>query len=247
MTSKRTITLMVVLPFLLFIASAMGEPATTPEELIHDLDSSAKAQDADRFLSNLTTESRKVLNEWLTNQADLQRAQEDFRKALDEQFPESRTKETPTVVDLKQVLGTITSFEFVSKKEGPGGGMDLRVKTTRRTPEGAIVSHEDTFQAQQENGAWKLKIDPGPADRIAAQKAAFVRVTTSVRNREFRDRPTALLELNRAQLLQISNKAEGVGFATKTPPQSGLRPLATIPPASSNITVSSHPKGAVHQ
>jgi hypothetical protein len=247
MTCKRAITLSLVLPFLLLVGSAIGEPANTPEDLIHELDASAKAKDADRFLSQLTNESHKKVNDWLASQADLQRAQDDFRKALDEKFPESRTKEASAPQDIKQVLGSITSLELVSQKEGPDGTMELRVKTTRRTPEGKTVSHEDTFVAQKENGAWKLKIDPGPPETIAGQKAALERVTASVRNQEFHDRPTALLELSRVQLQQISNKADGVGFATKTPPSGGLRPLDKIPPASSKIEVSSHPKGAVQK
>jgi len=240
MAYARALTVFVVLLFLSLVHSAMGEPAASPEQLIQDLAASAKDQNADRFLSYLTTESRKAVEEWLDNQAKLRHAQEDFEKALDERFPEGRPK-AAAVRDFKLVLSLISSFEFVSKKEGPDGTMELRVKTSAQMPDGPTICHEDSFLARKENGGWKLKIDPGPSDRILALKAALERVTASVRNQEIHDRSAALSELARVQFQEATHKPEvGGAFAATNLPPGGLKPLASLPPSSSNTVLSVH-------
>ncbi len=227
-------------------STPVHDSARSPEQLIQDLAAAAKSGDTDAFLSHLTDESRKAVDEWLKNQANLRQAQENLLKALDERFPESRAKVIPPTRDLKRVLGLISSLELVSKKEGPGGTMELRVKTSRQIPGGRTTCHEDTFLTSRENGDWKLKIDPGPVDRMLAEKAALERVTVAVRNQEFRDRRSALLELSRVRLLNAPTKPEGgVALGAKNPSRGKLHPQG---PTAPNTVVSVHPSQvAVHR
>lgn len=243
MTFKLAITFLSLL--LLTPSTPVRDSARTPEQLIQELAAAAKSGDTDAFLSHLTDESRRAVDEWLKNQLNLRQAQEDFLKALDERFPESRPKVIPPSRDLKHVLGRISSMELVSKKEGPGDTMELRVKTSSQIPGGRTICHEDTFLTRKENGGWKLKIDPGPLDRMLAKKAALERLTAAVRNQEFRDRRSALLELNRVQFLEVLSKPEsGIARGAKNPSRGRLHPQGPTAPDS---VISVHPsRRAVH-
>jgi hypothetical protein len=193
---------------LLISSTSMAEKANTTEQLIKNIVVSARTGDTSQFLDCLTTGSRNAVDEWLKTRASLRQAQENFLEVLNKQFPESKPNAVPSSADLKSVFDLVSSLELMSAKEEPDGTALLVVKTTLQTPEGRTISRGDTFLARREEGEWKLKIDPGPVDRMLAEKAALEQVTTAVQNHEFRDRASAFLELGRVRLPEAPRRPE---------------------------------------
>jgi len=226
--------------------SPAGESAITPEQLVQELAKAAKNGDADAFLSHLTTESRKAVGESLEDLASFRRSQENFQHALSERFGEVRPNLNLPAKDFKSVLRRINGFELVGTKEGQGGALELRVKTSLRTQaEKAgekLRVHEDTFIARKENGAWKLVLNPGNSINMMAEKSALDRVAAGVRNGEFRDARSALAELSRVRVLEpASNVERGVALGTRNPSQSKPHPAGEVAvPGASSAAISVH-------
>lgn len=200
----------------------------TPEQLVKELSAAARAGDTERFRSYLTKDSRKAVDDWLANQAALRQSQENFRRAMEERFPESASKEMPPAREFKHILSLIGAIEFSSVKERPDGAMELRVKTTLRSrgvkgPDGAKAEEktevrDHTFLARKENGVLKLDLNPGESTHMVAQMAALDRIAAAVRVGEFRDRQSALSELNRSTVLQARHNVEpGVALEARNP------------------------------
>jgi hypothetical protein len=226
---------------LLIYPACAADTVSTPEQLIQNLTAAAKARNTERFLSYLTSDSHKAIDEWLKVEENLERARENFQKALDERFPESRTNVVPAQVDFTRVLSLISALELVSQNEQPGGELELRLRTSRQIPGGQTLVHEDPFLAQKENGEWKLKIDPGPVDGMLRRQAAFERVTAAVQHQDFSDRPSAIAALRRMMALDVPSRpigivalGSGVGAQPQTPSSS----------PNSNTVITAHPTRA---
>ena len=239
------------LPLLFFTSFATArDSATTPEQLIHKLAAAAKNGDTDEFLSHLTVESRKATQESLENQVALLRSRENLRNALTERFGEGRKKSPLPPVDFKSQLTRIDSFELLSTKQGPDGTLQLRVKTSLKTPARQagekIVIHEDTFVARRQEDAWKIELNPGPSRTIIAEKAALDRVAAGVRRGEFRDGRSALMELSRICSTELpSNLERGVALETKNPGNKS-QPIGAVAASGRSSTAVPVPSHKIH-
>jgi len=213
-------------------AHASG-PVGTPEKLIRELSAAAREGDVNGFLSYLTADARKAVQESAASQASLRVAEESFQKALDERFGKGEPILTSPPMDLKTAISRVDGFELLGKKPGPAGTMYLRVRTSIKTQQGKTSVREDTFVAGQENGSWKLDLNPGQSLNAKAEIAAVNRTTAALRNGEFRDRSSAMSGLRQARSLaaagQLSKEHE-VAFRQKSAPPPPKGATVSVPP-----------------
>jgi hypothetical protein len=229
--SKGRCVAMVMLLVLVSPAYASG-PAATPEQLIQFMSAAARQGDSDGFLSYLTTDARNAVQESAASQASLRAAEESFQKALDDRFGKGEPIPVSPPMDLKTAISRVDSFELLDKKPGPAGIVYLRVRTSLKTPQGATAFREDTFAAAQENGAWKLDLNPGKSLDAKAELAALNRTAEALQSGKFTDRHSALLELNQARSTALGAQRPERGIAARQkgtpPPATGA--VVTIPP-----------------
>jgi len=214
-------------------AHASG-PAQTPEQLIQQMDAAAKEGDANGFVSYLTTDAQKTVQESVASQASLRAAQESFQAALDERFGKGAPIVTSPPMDLKTAISRISSFELLDKKPGPAGTVYLRVQTSLKTPQGKTVVREDAFVAGREGGSWKLDLNPGPSLDAKAEVAAVNRTTAALRNGEFTDRSAALLGLGQARSQEgVGQRSaeRGVALRQKSAPRPTTGTIVSLPQA----------------
>jgi hypothetical protein len=232
----------VTLILLLSAFHAHATPAArTPEALIEDLAAAAKQGDVSGFLSYLTADSRKAVDKSLESKASLQAAREALETALDKRFGKGEPVPTLPPKDFESVLRHISSFELLSRTAGQNGTMNLRVKTSLRIGELKSVVGEHTFVAREENGGWKLELNPDERINTTAEKIALNRVTAAVRNGQFRDRRSALLELNQIRLQESANPQigeRGAAFGSKGASRATRAPITS---SSSNAVISVSP------
>lgn len=230
-TTVRCSTILLLL-VLASPAHASG-PAGTPEQLVQQMNAAAKAGDANGFLSYLTTDARKAVQDSVASQASLRVAQESFQKALDDRFGKGAPILTAPPMDLKTAISGISSFELLDKKPGPAGTVDLRVRTYLKTPQGKTVVREDTFAAGLENGSWKLDLNPGQSLDAKAELAAVNRTAAALGNGEFRDRNSALSGLSQARAQEavgLRTDERGVAFRQTSAPRPTTGTIVPVPP-----------------
>ena len=217
------------------------DSARAPERLIQELAAAAKSGDTDAFLSHLTAESRKAVDQSLETKAALRAARQEFGEALDARFGKGQPAPMSQPKDFESVLRRIRSFELVSKQSGPNGTVDLRVKTTLNIEGFKTRVSEHTFVAREEGGVWKLELNPNERIDITKEKTALNRVMADVRNGQFKDRESALLALNQVRHQESANSQiedRGAAFGEKSASRFKRIPIAPSSPSSS-IAVSS--------
>lgn len=211
-----------------------GGPATTPEQLIQEMAAAARDRNADAFLSYLTTEAGRAVQESVASQASLRTAQESFQKALEDRFGKGEAITALPPMDLKTAISRVNLFELLDQRPGPAGTMYLHVRTSLKTPQGGTVVREDTFAAAQENGSWKLDLNPGKSLDANAELAAFNRTTAALKSGQFSDRQSALLGLNheRSMAAAAQRPERGIPARQTAAQQPTTGAVVTIPPIS---------------
>jgi len=177
-------------------AASANAPAKTPEQLIGNLLAAAHSGDTDGFLSLLAANSRDALTQSIANQAPARHAYETFLQALDSRFGQGTTMLSEPPDDLKTALSRLVEAQVLSQKPGEHGEVELRVKTTIKTPSGKTAMREETLLALQEAGGWKLVVGfPNDGALAAAEIAAAERITQEVRDGKYPDRQAAMIAL----------------------------------------------------
>lgn len=197
-----TRTLWTGVAFFLTVVSASYVFAMTssdsPEHLVAELQKTARAGDAESFLSGLTRESREVVEKSYADRDMLGRSQIEFQKALDEKFGGGGTESfTVFADDLRTAINRIATLEVVSKKEAADGSVELKLRTTVKIDGDKATTIENTVAARKEDGVWKLSLG-FPEKRLDAAriKADIERITAEVRNGKFEDRVAAMIALD---------------------------------------------------
>lgn len=192
------ISLALVRPMYAASSSAAGAPRT-PEQLVKDLIAAGQIGDVNGFLARLTTDSRKALMESLAGETSLLKAQAAFQQALDSRFGEGTIMLSDTPGDLKTAVARLVAAEILSKKRTAKDEVQLKVRTSVRTPGGQIVIKEETLVARQEKGSWKLVLGFAPdGGLVATQLAAANRIIQQVRDGAYKDPQSAMVALSNA-------------------------------------------------
>lgn len=174
-------------------------PAKEPDQLIQDLLKAAQKGDVDSFLSGLTEESRRAVQESYANQNSFLQALQEFEKALNEKFGEGEELLMDPPNDLKAAIARLASAEVMTQKTRPDGSIELRVKTSIKMEDGSTISREDPLIARQEGGGWKLWLGFAPDGKIAGEKIeAAQQLTQEVRAGKYKDRVSAMIALANA-------------------------------------------------
>ncbi len=180
-------------------ATPPNSPAKTPEQLIGNLLAAAHSGDVDGFLALLTASSRDALTLSMVNQTSVRHAYETFLQALNSRFGEGTTIFSDQPEDLKTVLSGLLEAQVLSQKAGEHDDVELRVKTTIKTPSGQAAVREETLLAHPEAGGWKLAGGfPNGDALVAAELAAAERTTQEVRDGKYQDRQSAMIALANA-------------------------------------------------
>jgi hypothetical protein len=172
--------------------------AADPAQVVQRMIEAARRGDVEEFLSGLTAESRKTVEESYAGSAALREARTAFDRALDERFGAGGKMLEEPPPDLKAAIGRLKGAEVLEAKPGPAGTTLLRVRTTLQVDE-STVSREDNLVLQKEKGAWRLALGFVPdGGRLQEQKAAIERITAEVRGGAHKDRVAAMVALANA-------------------------------------------------
>jgi hypothetical protein len=177
-------------------AAAATTEAKTPDQLVANLIAAAHSGDVDGYLSLLTAGAREAMTQSVANQASLERAHQAFMEALNSRFGEGATVLSDPPDDLKTALGRLLEAQVLSQKATEKGAIELRVKTTLKTPSGKTSEREQTLLARKEGATWKLALGFPPDAASANQEiAAAERITQEVRDGKYPDRQAAMIAL----------------------------------------------------
>ncbi len=173
--------------------------STTPDQLIKNLISAAQKPDIEDFLSGLTDDSRKAVEESYRRQASLNQKQDEFRNALDKRFG-GGTEFFPDLPDsLDASIKRFVSAEVLSQNQKPDGSVEMRVKTTLKNENKETVISDDNIIVSKTNGGWKLSLGfPTAKLDLNNTVAVIERVTREVNEGKYSDRVSAMLELDKA-------------------------------------------------
>lgn len=171
----------------------------TPDQSIRNLVEAAQKSDVEGFLSGLTADSRRAVEESHSGEILILQKQEEFRKALDRQFGEGSDFISDPPDTLAATVKRLVSAEIVSQKQKPDGSAEVQVKSVFATESTETASFENTLVVRKEGGEWKLWLGFPAAGRDAAKTAAVVeRLTKEVNEGKYKDRGSAMLELDKA-------------------------------------------------
>ena len=200
LTKREAILFLIAAASLLLVhvVPVSAAPPKSPDQLISDLLAAAHAGDVNAFLALLTASSRDALIQSYADQASLQHASEVFVQALNTRFGESAPVLSEIPDDLKASIGRLREAQILSQKPLATGDVELRVKTTSKTPLGQTV-REQTLVAHREGDGWKLiggfHNDPVlTADELKEAE----RITQEVRDGKYPDRQAAMIALSGA-------------------------------------------------
>ena len=183
---------------LVHVVPVSAAPPKSPDQLISDLLTAAHAGDVNAFLALLTASSRDALTQSYANQASLQHASDAFVQALNARFGESTPVLSDVLDDLKASIARLAEAQILNQKPLANGDVELRVKTTSKTPLGQAV-REQTLVAHREGDGWKLVGGfHNDAALTADELKAAERIAQEVRDGKYPDRRAAMIALSDA-------------------------------------------------
>jgi hypothetical protein len=183
---------------LVHVVPVSAAPPKSPDQLISDLLTAAHAGDVNAFLALLTASSRDALTQSYANQASLQHASDAFVQALNARFGESTPVLSDVLDDLKGSIARLAEAQILNQKPLANGDVELRVKTTSKTPLGQAV-REQTLVAHREGDGWKLVGGFHNDTALTADELkAAERIAQEVRDGKYPDRQAAMIALSDA-------------------------------------------------
>ena len=104
-------------------------PARTPDQLVKNLTEAAETGEVKDYLANLSAGSAQAIKESIANRAALFQTQQKLQQALDDRFGKGGKLLSPPPDSLKSATRHLISAEILSKKQTPGGGVEMLVIT----------------------------------------------------------------------------------------------------------------------
>jgi len=192
---------------LLAAVIALARPAvaaSTPAELVQELNRAAHSGDVDAFTAAMSAASRQAMADAEAAGAKLAAARNDFLLTLATRFGSAPTGSIARVpiADRKALLSRFANIELVSVDNQSADHAQLHLKTVTKGFGDRTVATEDTLPAVNEGGDWKLDLTGVTQSVIgtAAQRtAALTQVAQAIRANAFKDRFSAQVALSKAR------------------------------------------------
>ena len=182
------------------LASSPVLAASTPEDLVHELNQAVHAGNLDAYRAALSAKTRRAMKEADAAGSSLDLAQRNYSDALNERFGSGPVGGgSPFHMSPLSRYGSI-SLVSVQQRSQRGALLRLRIITRGRGQHPSTDDH--TFPAVVEVGQWKLDLTGITRSIIRTEmkwQAAYERVTQQIRAGAFTNQVAAFVALERVR------------------------------------------------
>jgi len=181
-----------------------GPPTMTPETLVQAL-MAGKDGPEENILALMTVESVQGLHETEPAGRALERAQSDYRTALDERFGPSPALATPMALhassakDVQAALRPVQSMQFAGVLQREPGLAAVRIRVVERTAQGQTRTIQSRLNIKREGRNWKIMLpDASEPHELNRRIQAMQQIAAKIRSGAYANRQAAMVAMANA-------------------------------------------------